>query len=383
MSRQLSQQIVLLPSTYREVKKVYTSAVNSLDIDPVEMRYLLSGSANGMVAIHDLHNFSGSPQYTCPVVCVVKKGDSKGHKYSVETVQWYTSDTGIFISSGFDKTLKIWDTNKMTPVDTLTYEDRIYSHHMSPVATKHSLIAVGSSACQVSLVDLKTGSFTHILKGHKGAVYTVKWSPISEYVLASGSHDNKALIWDVRMARNCLLTLDQHNGNYKRSGPAAVQTAHNGAVNSIAFTVDGFYLLTFGTDCRLRLWNTRNGRNSLVNYGSINNEQLKCVKIDVSHFLRPDVVFVPHESNIDVFCIHSGSRINRLIGHYNEVNCVLHHPVLQECYSGGNDRNILVWTPKMSTTEAFEEYLLSGEKGIKMPSDGLMRDTWSSDEDED
>lgn len=31
----------------------------------------------------------------------------------METVQWYPHDTGIFTSSSFDKTLKIWDTNTL------------------------------------------------------------------------------------------------------------------------------------------------------------------------------------------------------------------------------------------------------------------------------
>uniref|UniRef100_A0A8C6YL83 ERCC excision repair 8, CSA ubiquitin ligase complex subunit n=1 Tax=Nothoprocta perdicaria TaxID=30464 RepID=A0A8C6YL83_NOTPE len=63
------------------------------------------------------------------------------HKYSVETVQWYPHDTGMFTSSSFDKTLKIWDTNTLQPADVFHFDGTVYSHHMSPVATKHCLIA--------------------------------------------------------------------------------------------------------------------------------------------------------------------------------------------------------------------------------------------------
>lgn len=31
----------------------------------------------------------------------------------METVQWYPHDTGMFTSSSFDKTLKVWDTNTL------------------------------------------------------------------------------------------------------------------------------------------------------------------------------------------------------------------------------------------------------------------------------
>lgn len=35
------------------------------------------------------------------------------HNFSVETVQWYPYDTGMFVSSSFDKTMKVWDTETL------------------------------------------------------------------------------------------------------------------------------------------------------------------------------------------------------------------------------------------------------------------------------
>ena len=45
-----------------------------------------------------------------------------------------------------------------------------------------------------------------------------------------------------------------------------VHTAHNGHVNALSFTEDGLHLVSFGTDDRLRLWDTMSGRNTLVRY---------------------------------------------------------------------------------------------------------------------
>lgn len=45
-----------------------------------------------------------------------------------------------------------------------------------------------------------------------------------------------------------------------------VNTAHNGRVNGLCFTGDGLYLLTAGTDDRMRLWNSATGENTLVRY---------------------------------------------------------------------------------------------------------------------
>ena len=63
------------------------------------------------------------------------------HKRSVETVQWYPHDTGMFTSSSMDMKLKIWDTNTLVPADVFEFDKPIYNHDMSPIATKHTLIA--------------------------------------------------------------------------------------------------------------------------------------------------------------------------------------------------------------------------------------------------
>ena len=57
---------------------------------------------------------------------------------------------------------------------------------MSQITTAHTLVAVGTRNPKIHLVDLRTGSATHTLKGHKQAVLTVKWSTRDEFLLASG-----------------------------------------------------------------------------------------------------------------------------------------------------------------------------------------------------
>lgn len=75
---------------------------------------LLSGAANGVIAIHDLHVVSPTchtVSCTYPVVCRVTLDSDFRHHGSVETAQWYPLDSGMFISSGTDKLVKVWDTN--------------------------------------------------------------------------------------------------------------------------------------------------------------------------------------------------------------------------------------------------------------------------------
>ncbi|CAH1243109.1 ERCC8 [Branchiostoma lanceolatum] len=368
-------------SKEQDVKRIHASGVNSLDLDPVEGRYLISGGADGVIAIYDTHNLSGTPSNTSEAVCTVGRSHRHVHKYSVETVRWYPHDTGLFTSSSMDKTLKVWDTNVLLPAEVFQFEGTVYSHAMSPVAKKHCLIAVATMTSIVTLCDLKSGSSTHILKGHRAAVKCARWSPRNPYLLATGSQDNKVLLWDVRSAKSSLMSLDQHNGELATS-TAAVNTAHNGHVNGLCFTPEGLHLLSFGTDNRLRLWDTATGRNTLVNYGKICNESKKSVQFTVSCGSSPDVVFVPDDSSIAMFDVFGGTSLHRLVGHYNYVQCCVFNPDTQELYSGGSDSNILVWVPDLGRGEDYEESKKQkAEPSQRSQTTQAYQDTWSSDED--
>jgi len=63
------------------------------------------------------------------------------HRQSCECVQWLPTDTGMFVTSGMDKFLKVWDTNAMMAVDVIKLEGRIYQHHISPMVSRRSLVA--------------------------------------------------------------------------------------------------------------------------------------------------------------------------------------------------------------------------------------------------
>lgn len=77
---------------------------------------MLSGSCEGSLAVHDLENWTVNEQdglRMSALVGTVSTGNRDAHKRSVESVQWYPFDTGIFTSSGTDRTLKIWDANRL------------------------------------------------------------------------------------------------------------------------------------------------------------------------------------------------------------------------------------------------------------------------------
>ena len=364
-----------------DIEQSHTCGINSVDIDPVEGRYLLSCSSNSKILIHDTAEAYRKKKFKCETVSTINRSRRGNHKNSIETIQWYTGDTGMFLTSSADKTLKVWDTNASQVVETLPFEGIVYHHQIGRNTKKHCLVAVACEDHRVYLCDLKSGSKSHVLRGHKNSVLSVAWSPRNQHILASGSRDNTVLFWDVRKATSNLLTLDQHNG---KGGSSTVsgKTAHNGHVNSLCFTSDGLFLVTYGTDNRLRLWNTHTGKNTLVNFGHVDNPSHKSIQCSLTEGTSSDVVFVPSSTNIEVFDVHCGKKISSLTGHYSNVNCCTFQQHFQALFSGSNDSQLLTWLPDMdrdNTTRERGAETTTG--GIVQSNPNPYRDSWSSDED--
>ncbi|KAG0370218.1 DNA excision repair protein ckn1 [Gamsiella multidivaricata] len=345
--RLLAKRIIdieLDPST--SIEREHAGAVNTIDIEEAEGRYLVSGGGDGNVHVYDLDESEREERRIIKSMASAH-GSSDGHKGGVSRVRWYPFDNGLFTTSSFDSTIKAWDTNTMEVACTFDLENKVYSHAVSSKAT-HGLIATASADPRIRLCDLKSGAFTHSLPGHQGTVLSVEWSPRHEYLLASGSTDTTVRLWDIRKSSSCLCSLDLHNSN---SPPLAeTNSAHTRTVNGLNFTPDGLYLLTTGHDDKMRLWNLYTGQNTLTNYGTmIRNQFVHNLSPLISPISAGSSTYVFHPSDdrsIYMFDLMDGALVKRLTGSYGRVTALAWRPRTQEIYSAGNDHDILAWCPK-------------------------------------
>ncbi|XP_022951019.1 DNA excision repair protein ERCC-8-like isoform X1 [Cucurbita moschata] len=401
-------------SNHKDIVSPHRGSVNSLQVDLTEGRYLLSGASDASAAVFDIQRASHSEGLIAKYQCLfaVDKQHEHGHKYAISSAIWYPIDTGLFVTGSYDHHINVWDTNTTQVVVNFKLPGKVYRTAMSSLATSHMLIAAGTEDVQVRLCDISSGAFSHTLSGHRDGVMSVEWSASSEWVLITGGCDGAIRFWDIRRA-GCFRVLDQSQSQLGRRPPISGWTAnklstskshlasqssnmksrilhkklsngnatkpssttgklpakgstrqrlhpgllssqdravsHYGAVTGLKVTGDGMYLLSAGSDSRLKLWDVESGCNTLVNYETVRLHTNKPLQLATSQ--DSALVFAPCMANIKAFDMWTGKASLTLSGHYEAVNCCLYSFQDQELYTGGNDRQILVWSPSRDSTE--------------------------------
>ncbi|CAG8571905.1 6689_t:CDS:2, partial [Ambispora leptoticha] len=298
--------------TKKAFAQEHYAPINTLDIDYVEGRYLLSGGADSEIRLYDLENNPNNKSIRS--TAVIRK--KKGHDYSVTCIKWDPNNYEYFISSSMDETIKIWNIESMKGksiknVFTFTFDAHVYSLAISSVAN-HGLIAAALAHPNIRLCDTRTGLALQSLIGHKNMVFRVEWSPIFEYMLVSASADGTIRIWDIRRANQSLISLDYLN---KGEPSSATNKAHNGGANGLCFTSDGTQLLSSGHDRTVRLWDVYTGRNAMVDYPNIPNTTNLSLPLAVtpSADCSPPLIFHPtSRSQIFVLDLYNGRLIKQL-----------------------------------------------------------------------
>jgi DNA excision repair protein ERCC-8 len=319
--------------------RAHGAGVTSLALEKFDGRILISGGAEGNIKLWDLEGCV-SPHSTHtfkPISTIVRSPVAEGggqrlagHSHGITHLAFYPFDPDAFLSSSYDKTLKLWSTARTALSASFNLNSTIYSHSTSPVAD-HLLVACATQQSHVRLVDLKSGSAVQTLVAHGGPVLSTVWSPRQDHILVSGHADGKIRIWDIRRAGGVVALLDQEDSlgvvhKYKHRVAAGMDTdsmprfraaaqAHDEAVNALQWTSDGRYIVSAGLDGRMRVWDAATGANTLASFGSlVQNRHAKTASIILpppSNSSR-DHVFWANDQDILLFDLHNGNLVTRL-----------------------------------------------------------------------
>lgn len=316
--------------------RAHGSGVSSLALDRFDGRVLISGGAEGAIKIWDLES-RGNPHTVHtfrPASTIARSPGGQrggGHSHGITHLAFYPFDPDAFLSSAYDKTLKLWSTATSSLSASFDLNTTIYSHSTSPIAD-HLVVACATQHPHVRLVDLKSGSAVQALVAHGGPVLSTVWSPRHEHELVSGHADGKARIWDIRRASGVVGLLDQEDslgvdhrvGHAVATGmdPGEAQLfrssaqAHDDAVNGLHWTSDGKYIISAGLDGRIRVWDAATRANTLTSFGSlVQNRHAKTASLVATPpclSTSQDILFWANDQEILAFDLSDGTLVTRL-----------------------------------------------------------------------
>ena len=321
--------------------------------------------------------------------------DSQGHSSKIRSLE-FSHDGRYLVSSGYDKTVRVWSTSTGELTRTIRGEigpgpsGRIYATALSQ---NDQLLAVGGwlgkydgrvspssgeDAYKIRILDFYSGNTLRLLEGHYDVVLSLGFSHFGKR-LVSGGGDRQAKIWDAdtgRVERNfsghsegvsaVAFSPDDRvvvTGSLDKSAKLwdattgsllATLTGHTAPVEAVQFTPNGQYVLTGSLDRTIRLWNAHNGA-----FVKILAQQDSGVS---SLSLSPDGKYVvtgcaDGQFENHVYSVPDGTLISRFRGHDNIVLATAVSPNGRvAATAGGSDFGIALW----DLTSARETLHLAG-----------------------
>jgi WD40 repeat protein len=287
---------------------------------------LVSAALDGTVRLWDMAAALQSGRATAAARLVLQ-----AHTEPARDVLWGPDGTTL-LSAGDDGAVRAWDAVNGKQLDQLTgHADTVLSVSWSPDGSR---LAAGVDDATIRVwsvpsrddaaggrAGLGAGTSPRILKGHRGEVNAVAWSPDGAYLASAGGLlDGRILLWTA-----------------PDFDTARVLSGHSGAVSSLAWSPDGSRLVSASWDTTLRIWD-REGRPL-----QILNEPAGWV---LSVAWSPDgsrVAAGERDGGLRVWDAVDGNPVAALRGHTDQVHAVAWSPDGTQLLSASWDGTLRLW----------------------------------------
>ncbi|KAG7663822.1 uncharacterized protein J8A68_002682 [[Candida] subhashii] len=162
------------------------------------------------------------------------------------------------ISTSFDQTWKLWDTNTSTCLlQQEGHSKEVFSGSIHPDG---SLFASGGLDGMCYIWDLRSGRFIADLRKHVKGIYSVDWSP-NGYHLATASGDCSVKIWDLRRIDRTneeLFSIPAHSKLVSEVRFFHRRESNDALTKDVALDSNGSFLVTSSYDGLINVWSADN-----------------------------------------------------------------------------------------------------------------------------
>ena len=155
---------------------------------------------------------------------------------TINSVRFNPTEREVFVTTGSDRGIVLYDLRTSTPIRKLVMQTRTNAVAWNPMEAFNFTAASEDSNCY-SYDMRKLGIATCIHRDHVSAVMDIDYSPVGrEFV--TGSYDRSVRLF-------------AYNGGRSRD---VYHTKRMQRVFSVAFTVDGSYVMSGSDDMNVRVW---------------------------------------------------------------------------------------------------------------------------------
>jgi pre-mRNA-processing factor 17 len=149
---------------------------------PNSAHLLLSGGLDGKVKIWDVFK-----ERNC-------LSTYSGHARGIRDIA-FSNDGKTFVSSSFDKNIKVWDTESGRVKNTIARNKLGYALKIHPDDDKQHIVLVGCSDRKIYQYDLRTSDFIQEYDRHLDAVNTITFINENRWILST-SDDKTIRVWE-------------------------------------------------------------------------------------------------------------------------------------------------------------------------------------------
>ena len=282
-----------------------------------------------------------------------------GHLAWVQSVT-ISPDGQMIASSGYDKTIKLWDLRtgallrtfqghsdwitsvvfspdgqmlasgsddatiklRNLPTGALLRTIQGYPYRVSSVAFSPDgqMLASGSYYGAIKLLNLPTGALLRTLQGNTDWITSVVFSPDGQ-MLASGSYDKTIKLWK------------PHTGELLHS-----LQGHSNGIRSVGFSSDGQMLASGSRDQTIKLWNPRT--TELLRTLTGHSGGVESVAISPN---GQTLASGGADGIIKLWDLPTGQLLCTLTGHLGWVESIAISPDGQILASGSRDKTLKIW----------------------------------------
>ncbi|ESN90296.1 hypothetical protein HELRODRAFT_108549 [Helobdella robusta] len=331
----------LLHSPRKQSRKVPRHPYKILDAPDLQDDFylnLLDWSAQNMIAVGleskvYIWNAASCEVFMCSDVSSVRDD-------IVTSVSF--NEKGNLLAMGTDMGhVHLWDVQSNKNLSSIS----MHGERIGSLAWNKDMLASGSKDGSIAIMDTKTSSLQKKLLGHKQEVCGLKWSTASSNQLASGSNDNKVMIWAPLSSSH---------------QPTAMYDKHTAAVKALAWSPHQHGLLATGggtADRRIRFWNTlQAGKEELQCYDTGSQicamawSKLTNELVSTHGYAQNEVLLWKYPSM---------KQVARLTGHTTRVLYLALSPDGECIVTGAGDETLRFWSvfPKYKTDKIHESPL--------------------------